>query len=244
MSRNTEKMSTDVESMGMTLGKRLGRLEISGVEIMEQLVTLVDRCEVVEEALVEEHSARENDDIKIKRVEGKLVELGKFVRIKIEEEKNKENYELRTRIAMLEEEQMDLKKNFLSIVESCEVMEAKLEVIVENNVMLVKSVKDLENEKESLMKSLTSGTKHMTHPSGISTPVCLSNSPPLRQPSPATVGVVPGRTTHMFQPMMFPPPPMCYHPVPPQYMQNPYAYPTMYQDTTQSQYPSWSEQEQ
>jgi len=226
-------MLTDVESMGMTLGKRLGRLEISGVEIMEQLVTLVDRCEVVEEALVEEHSARENDVIKIKQVEGKLVELEKFVRIKIEEEKNKENDALRTRIAMLEEEQMDFKKSFLSLVESCEVMEAKLEVIVENNVMLVKSVNDLENEKESLMKSLT-----------ISTPVCLSNSPPLRQPSPATVGVVPGRTTHMFQPMMFPPPPMCYHPVPPQYMQNPYAYPTMYQDTTQSQYPSWSEQEQ
>ena len=146
MSHNTEKISTDVESIGMTLGKRLGRLEVSGVEMLEQLVGLVDRCEVVEEALVEEHGAREYDEIKMKQVEGKLKGLETIFKNKIEEEKTKENEELKTRLAKLEEEQVDLKKNFLCIVESCQVMEAKLEGIEGKNVKLVEAVKDLEGE--------------------------------------------------------------------------------------------------
>ena len=37
----------DLRSLGMSLGKTLGRLELSGVEVVEQLVVLMDRCEVI-----------------------------------------------------------------------------------------------------------------------------------------------------------------------------------------------------
>ena len=48
MTDKAEEITSDIESLWMSLGKRLGRLEFSGVEMEEQLVGLVDMIEVVE----------------------------------------------------------------------------------------------------------------------------------------------------------------------------------------------------
>ena len=115
MTDKTEEITSDVESLGMSLGKRLGRLEVSGVEMVEQLVGLLDRSEVVEEALVEEHIAGEKIEDQLKQIESKGDGLEKEV-AKMQEEKTQEKDELKSRLAKLEEEQMEFKNNFLHLV--------------------------------------------------------------------------------------------------------------------------------
>ena len=77
MNNNKEEITSDVDmdSLGMSLGKRLGRLEVSGEEILEELVGLVERSEVVEEALVEEHVVREKIEDNLKKIGVKVEEL-------------------------------------------------------------------------------------------------------------------------------------------------------------------------
>ena len=127
MNNNKEEITSDVDmdSLGMSLGKRLGRLEVSGEEILEELVGLVERSEVVEEALVEEHVVREKIEDNLKKIGVKVEELEIDV-AKTNEEKSKEYDALKTRLAQLEEEQMDYEKNFLHLVESCLGMQVKL----------------------------------------------------------------------------------------------------------------------
>jgi chromosome segregation ATPase len=195
MTDKAEEIAPDVESLGMSLGKRLGRLEVSGVEVVEQLVGLVDRSEVVEEALVEEHIAREKIEFHLKQVGSKANGIEKEV-AKMQEEKTQDKDQLKTRMAKLEEEHMEFKNNFLHLVESCHVMQGKLDLIEGTNVKLVMEVKELQKEKETLVKSLTYTSQPLnsspkpvsltTTPSPALTTkvVGLTNSPPMTQPPP------------------------------------------------------------
>ena len=61
------------------MGKRLGRLEISGVKMADQLVNLTDRCGFVAEALVDEHEEREIDKTRISHLESVVAKLEKIV---------------------------------------------------------------------------------------------------------------------------------------------------------------------
>ena len=207
MTDKTEEITSDVESLGMSLGKRLGRLEVSGVEMVEQLVLLVDRSEVVEEALVEEHIAGEKIEDQLKQIESKGDGLVKEV-AKMQEEKTQEKDELKSRLAKLEEEQMEFKNNFLHLVESCQVMQDKIKLIEGTNVKLEEEVKELQKEKENLVKSLTCTSKLPNSSANIvslttthtPTPkaVCQSNSPPMTRPPPSLgAGVM--RRSPLFQ---------------------------------------------
>ena len=114
------KVPSGSESLEMSLSHRLvGSLEDSSVEMVEQLVSLFGRCEVVEEALVEEYVAMEN------KVEGKIDGVEKSFR-KVYEEKVMENIAHKNKLAKLEEEHINEKKNFLQLVETCERMEEKI----------------------------------------------------------------------------------------------------------------------
>ena len=210
MNRKTDEITSDVDHLGMTLGKRLGRLEVSGVEILEQLVGLVDRCEVVEDALVEEHVARETDEKRIQQVEERVAELEKVVS-KIKGEKSKENDLLETKFAKLEEEQREFKKNFLELVESCQGMEEKVKLVEGINVKLVEEVKDLQKQKETLVKSLTNNpnvSNYSTTLDSPPTPLVIHSSSSiisngitpalLTKPSP-TMGAVARRMSPQFQ---------------------------------------------
>jgi len=254
MTDKKEEIASDVESLGMSLGKRLGRLEVSGVEMVEQLVGLVERSEVVEEALVEEHIAREKIEDQLKQIEGKADGVKEEV-AKMQDEKTKEKDELKSRLAKLEEEQMDFKKDFLHLVESCNVMQEKLELIEGTNAKLVEEVKELQKEKETLVKSLSCTSQPPSSsanivplnntPASTSKTVSQSNSPPMTHPPPPIPPLVAGlrRRSPLFQPpVMFQPHSHVFYP-PPQFIpnQNPYS---QYQPQGCIQYPPWSEQEQ
>jgi len=255
MTDKKEEIASDVESLGMSLGKRLGRLEVSGVEMVEQLVGLVERSEVVEEALVEEHIAREKIEDQLKQIESKAEGIEKEV-VKIQEEKPQEKEELKLRLVKLEEEQTEFKNNFLQLVESCHVMQEKLDLIEETNTQLVKEVKELQREKETLVKSL-SNTSQPTNPSANLVPlnttpspapthkaVRQSNSPSMTQPPPPLGAIARRRSPVLFQPpVMFQPHSHVFYPPPPQFIPNQNIY-SQYQPQGCIQYPTWSEQEQ
>eukprot|EP00092_Neocalanus_flemingeri_P032211 GFUD01035010.1.p1 GENE.GFUD01035010.1~~GFUD01035010.1.p1 ORF type:complete len:253 (-),score=81.27 GFUD01035010.1:273-1031(-) len=247
-----DDIKTDVDNLGICLGKRLGRLEVSGVEMLEQLVELVERCGVVEEALVEEHVARNADKMRIECLEEMVSKLNK-VAGKIEEEKTGENIGLKKKIAKLEDEQLEAKKNFLVVVESCERMEKQIKEIERINVNLVEDVKSLQKDKETLMTSCnnsklinssptttTSPFKLQSNISSLLTsiPASQSSSPsaPLAKSAPPLVTVARRGPppVALFQPM--PPTPLF---CPPNYSHHPYSFP-QYQDYPgYPQYP-WS----
>eukprot|EP00092_Neocalanus_flemingeri_P022420 GFUD01024317.1.p1 GENE.GFUD01024317.1~~GFUD01024317.1.p1 ORF type:complete len:255 (-),score=88.02 GFUD01024317.1:183-947(-) len=247
-----DDIKTDVDNLGMCLGKRLGRLEVSGVEMLEQLVEFVERCGVVEEALVEEHVARDADKMRIERLEEMVSKLNK-VAGKIEEEKTGENIGLKKKLAKLEDEQLEAKKNFLEVVESCERMEKKIKEIERINENLVEEVKDLQKDKETLMTSCNNSKLMNSSPTTTTSPFKLqsnisslltsipasqSSSPsaPLAKSAPPLVTVARRGPPPfpLFQPM--PPTPLF---CPPNYSHHPYSFP-QYQDYTgYPQYP-WS----
>ena len=47
----------DLDNLGMMLGKKLGRLEMSSVDMLNKFADLGDKVGVVEEALLDEHAA-------------------------------------------------------------------------------------------------------------------------------------------------------------------------------------------
>ena len=201
MTDKTEEITSDVESLGMSLGKRLGRLEVSGEEILEELVGLVERSEVVEEALVEEHVVREKIEDNLKKIGVKVEELEIDV-AKTNEEKSKEYDALKTRLAQLEEEQMDYEKNFLQLVESCLGMQVKLKLIEGTNVKLVEEGKDLQKEKDALTCISKSSNSSANPVSSITTTAplieCPSISTPMTQPPP-TLGAIVRRRSLLLQ---------------------------------------------
>ena len=203
MNNNKEEITSDVDmdSLGMSLGKRLGRLEVSGEEILEELVGLVERSEVVEEALVEEHVVREKIEDNLKKIGVKVEELEIDV-AKTNEEKSKEYDALKTRLAQLEEEQMDYEKNFLQLVESCLGMQVKLKLIEGTNVKLVEEGKDLQKEKDALTCISKSSNSSANPVSSITTTAplieCPSISTPMTQPPP-TLGAIVRRRSLLLQ---------------------------------------------
>eukprot|EP00092_Neocalanus_flemingeri_P039295 GFUD01042781.1.p1 GENE.GFUD01042781.1~~GFUD01042781.1.p1 ORF type:complete len:252 (-),score=82.79 GFUD01042781.1:122-820(-) len=223
-------VNSDVDNLGICLGKRLGRIEVSRVGTVEQLVGLVERCGVVEEALVEEHVARENDEMRITCLEQMVSELLKLVSKK-EEKRIEENMGVTKKLAKLEEEQLEAKKIFLELVESCQGMEEKVKEIGRIHENLLVEVEDLKKEKETLINSLINNSKLQTNLSSPSSSTLSSTSD--SQPS-STSGnfVKPTRSgpppVPLFQTM--PPPPLFY---PPMYSHHPY-YPVY------PQYPPWS----
>ena len=141
----------DVDDLAVSLGKRLGRLEVSGLEMVEQLVEMVDRCGIVEEALVEEHVVREADEKRISQLE----EIIKNLETRVDKnEENEDNRKLEKKMTKLEEEQREAKKHFLLLVENCEGMELKVQQVEKLNRDLVEEVNILKTEKETIMKSL------------------------------------------------------------------------------------------
>eukprot|EP00092_Neocalanus_flemingeri_P036613 GFUD01039866.1.p1 GENE.GFUD01039866.1~~GFUD01039866.1.p1 ORF type:complete len:237 (+),score=84.28 GFUD01039866.1:185-895(+) len=214
-------VNSDVDNLGICLGKRLGRIEVSSVETVEQLVGLVERCGVVEEALVEEHVARETDEKRIARLEQIISKLNKVISKK-EEKKIGEDKDLKNKLAKLEEEQLESKKNFLELVESCQGMEEKVKEIGRIHENLLVEVEDLKKEKETLINSLINNSKLQTNLSSPSSSSSTLSSTSDSQPS-STSGnfVKPTRSgpppVPLFQTM--PPPPLFY---PPMYSHHPY----------------------
>merc|ERR1719312_1546411 len=145
----------DLETLGMSLGKRLGRLEISGVEVVEQVVVLTDRCEVVEAAVLEEHVQREEDKKITERVVDKLDALENNFKASIERH-TKECDEIKAELCKLRKDHTDLKEKFLSLVITCQEYEEKFKRLESSNDELMKVVKNLEKEKEELVDALTS----------------------------------------------------------------------------------------
>jgi len=238
----------NIESLGMSLGKRLGRLELSGVEVVEQLVVLTDRCEVVEAAVLEEHVERKKDKIIVEKVVDKLDEIeNKF------KANEKENDELKAELCKLKEDHIDLKEKFLSLVMNCQGYEEKIKRLERSNDELMEAVKNLEKDKEKLMESLDTNAKH-THPcelsepppmsvspsssasSAITTPLFSRPPPPIRcmarQPPPRIGSMhIRASVPPMVHPVVFHPQYMqVYAPTPYQYTQDPYAQGDTYQE--------------
>jgi len=251
----TAAAKDDIESLGTSLGKRLGRLELSGVEIVEQLVVLTDRCEVVEAAVLEEHVDRKKDKIIVEKAVDKLDEIENNFKAS-EEEHEKENNELKAKLCKMKEDHTDLKEKFLSLVINCQEYEEKIKRLESSNDALMEAVKNLEKDKEKFMDSLDTNANH-TNPcellerppmsvspsssasSTITTPVFSRPPPPIRriasQPPPR-IGSMAIRASvpPMVHPVVFHPQYMqVYAPAPHQYMQDPYA-----QGAT---YPEWSD---
>lgn len=194
MHRDEELAVDDLESLGMTLGKRLGRLEISSVEVVERLVILADRCEVMEEAVVEVNDARETDGVKLKQMDEKLNKLENI--IKISEEKVKENEELKSQLCKMKEEQVGAMEEFLQLVEKCQGFEIKIDRIEKRNVELLEAVEDLEKDKERLIKSLpASNTTQLTSSEPISTSAVCYDSTLSPTSLNTTSGSVPSTTS-------------------------------------------------
>jgi len=248
----TTSAKDNVESLGMSLGKRLGRLELSGVEVVEQLVVLTDRCEVVEAAVLEEHVERKKDKILIEKTVDKLDEIENNYKAS-EKEHEKENDELKAKLCKLKEDHIDLKEKLLSLVINCQGYEEKIKRLESSNDELMENVKNLEKDKEKLMESLDTNANH-THPceflepppmsvspsssasSTITTPLFSRPPPPIRcmarQPPPR-IGSMAIRATvpNMVHPVVFHPQYMqVYAPTPHQYPQDPYAQGATYQE--------------
>merc|ERR1719312_2200199 len=146
----------DLETLGMSLGKRLGRLEISGVEVVEQVVVLTDRCEVVEAAVLEEHVQREEDKKITERVVEKLDALENNFKESIEKHAKERDDEVKAELCKLKKDHTDLKEKFLSLVITCQEYEEKFKRLESSNDELMRAVKNLEKDKEELVDSLTS----------------------------------------------------------------------------------------
>lgn len=244
MSNNEGIPCDDLESLGMSLGKRLGRLEISGVEVVEQLLTLTDKVEVIEKAAIEENVNREEEKDEMKIVIGKLDDLERKLKV-IQDEHNDENLDLKTKLLKLREDHTDLKEKFLSLVLNCQVYEDKIKIIENKNSELMEAVINLEKDKEMLMASLATNSSQisasdvpLTLTSSVSpqsSSSSLANSPLYSQPPPPILRAsLP--TPPIVQPVMIPPQYMPVYPtLPPQYVHNPYTQAFPYQD--------WSEQE-
>jgi len=240
----------NIESLGMSLGKRLGRLELSGVEVVEQLVVLTDRCEVVEAAVLEEHVERKKDKIIIEKAVDKLDEIKNNFKAS-EEEHEKENNELKAKLCKLKEDHTDLKEKFLSLVINCQGYEEKIKRLESTNDKLMEAVENLEKDKKKLLESLDTNANH-THPceflepppmsvspsssasSTITTPLFTRPPPPIRcmasQPPPH-IGSVKASIPPMVHPVVFHPQYMqVYAPAPHQYTQDPYAQGVTYQE--------------
>jgi len=189
------------------LGKRLGRLEMSGIKVVDQMVNLVDRCGFVEEALVDEHEEREIDEKRISHLEEMVTKLEKVVN-KMENEKKGENERLRKKIVKIEIDQKEDEKKFLELVESCQGMQEKVKELERISESLMEEVKDLQNEKETLVKSLVSPSTSLPFPTS-ETQSSLIHSPFSRPPPP--LGVVKRKVLPiMFQ--VLPPPPRMFCP--------------------------------
>jgi len=244
MSNNEGIPCDDLESLGMSLGKRLGRLEISGVEVVEQLLTLTEKVEVIEKASVEveENVCREEEKDEMKMAVGKLDDIERKLKV-IQDENNDENLELKRKLLKLREDHTDLKEKFLSLVLNCQVYEDKIKIIENKNSELMEAVINLEKDKEMLMASLATNSSQISaseEPLPLTSSVSpqsssssLATSPLYSQPPPPIIRAsVP--TPPIVQPVMFQPQYMPVYPtLPPQYLHNPYA--QAYQD--------WSEQE-
>jgi len=242
---DTASANDDIESLGISLGKRLGRLELNGVELVEQLVVLTDRCEVVEAAVLEEHVDRKKDKNMIEKVVDKLDEIENNFKAK----EVKQYDELKATLKKLTEDHTDLKEKFLSLVINCQGYEEEIERLQSSNAELVEAVKNLEKDKEKLMESLDTNSNHTyssseflvppTMPvspsssasSNITTPLFSQPPPPIRsmasQP-PTRIGSMPmpirAQAPQVVHSVLFHPQYMqVYIPTPQQYMQDPYA---------------------
>ena len=244
--------TNDLESLGMSLGKRLGRLEISGVEVVEQMVVLTDRCEVVEAAVLEEHDQREKDKKVTERVVDKLDALEKNFKANIEKHVKESGDVIKAKLFELKKDHTDLKEKFLSLVITCQEYEEKIKRLESSNDELMKAVKNLEKDKEELLDSWNSNrtTPSTTSPAKTSSSITASlfsrPPPPIgssmpRQPPPP-IGSIPlsrARAPHVMQPVLFHPQYMqVYAPVPRHYMQDPYTNPQGFT------YPEWSRSDQ
>jgi hypothetical protein len=118
----------DLQNLGMMLEKKLGRLEMSSVDMLNKFADLGDKVGVVEEALLDEHAARETNDKKILYLGGKVDKIERNL-MNIEEEKSLEILELKKMIRKIEEGQVEAQKNLLDLVESCQSMEDKLKYV-------------------------------------------------------------------------------------------------------------------
>ena len=223
----------DLDSLSLSLGKRLGKLEISGVDVVEQLEVLTDRCEVMEAAVLEEHVNREKDKSIIEKLVEKFDELKNNIKVK-EEESAKQTDELKAKLCKLKEDHIDLKEKFLSLVLNCQGYEEDIKRLESSNTHLIEAVKNLEKDKEKLMESLDVSKTHSSpyeslipplmtpvSPSSSSSSVTRQTPPQYIQP-PSHVESMP--TPPLVQPILFHPQYMpVYAPVPHQYMQDPYT---------------------
>ena len=234
----------DLDSLSMSLGKRLGKLEISGVDVVEQLEVLTDRCEVMEAAVLEEHVNREKDKSIIEKLVEKLDEINNNMKVK-EEESAKQSDELKAKLCKLKEDHTDLKEKFLSLVINCQGYEEDIKRLESSNAHLMEAVINLEKDKEKLMESLDVSKTHSSPCESLipplMTPVSPSSSsssftrqtPPQYIQPPSHVESMP--TPPLVQPILFQPQFMpVYAPVPHQYMQDPYTQGFSYQE--------WSDQ--
>jgi len=257
MNNNKEETASttdDIDSLGMSLGKRLGRLELSGVELVEQLLVLTDRCEVMEAAVLEEHVERKKNMNMIEKVVEKLDEIENHFKAS-EEEHVKQNDKLKATLSKLKEDHTDLKEKFLSLVLNCQGYEEEIKRLESSNDELVEAVRNLEKDKEKLRESLEKATNHenpceffmpptTTMPispsssasSASTTPLFSLPPPPFRsmasQPPPH-VGSLPLRASasHVVHSVLFHPQYMqVYAPSPHQYMQEPYSQGFTYQE--------------
>eukprot|EP00092_Neocalanus_flemingeri_P016244 GFUD01017587.1.p1 GENE.GFUD01017587.1~~GFUD01017587.1.p1 ORF type:complete len:378 (+),score=118.98 GFUD01017587.1:187-1320(+) len=149
MASKSDDKNSDVDSLAMTFSKRLGRLEMLGRETVFQLAGLLDRCGALENAMVEEHLAREADERRMKHLE-EIVSKLEMVTCKMEDQECSENNGIKEKVARLEAEKREDQTNFLELVESCLVMEEKVKKIESNNVKIVEVIKDIQIEKETL----------------------------------------------------------------------------------------------
>ena len=174
MNNNKEETASATDHIE-SLGRRLGRLELRGVELVEQLVVLTDRLEVTQAAVLEEHIDRNKDWNIIEKLADEWDELENNLKA-CEEEHAKQNDKFKAKLSKSKDDHTDLKEMFLSLVIHCQGFEEKIKRLERSNDELMEAMKDLEKDKEKLMESLYTNTNH-THPCMFLVPPPMTVSP-------------------------------------------------------------------
>jgi len=142
-----EIKSSNSDILGVMLAKRLGRMEVTSKGVVDKWADIEGRCEVVEEALLEEHAAREEDQKRITKLEDMVAHLETVTR-KLMEGESEEKLALKRRIGQLEVNWRQVATTFVELVESCEEMEGKIKDLEYLNARLEKELKALKLEEK------------------------------------------------------------------------------------------------
>ena len=145
MNRNSKD---EVERLATTFNKKLIMLERSSSDILDDIADVKKRVNHIERSQHNSQIRLETDRNSIEKLEAITQELKSDVNVCYVEKKT------HGFIKKIENQQVNMAKHFLGLIEAVQCMESQLKKVIDDNEALTEKVKSLEADKDILMNTL------------------------------------------------------------------------------------------